>query len=401
MAIVEPRFRPLFAVLFAVFVLFGTSMTIIGATLPKLLADFNWSYLVAGVVLGAGAVAYFSTTFVAGHLVRRSGAQTTIVAGLVIDAVGLAFFATTASPLTNTLLGALIGVGQGCVEVGVNWSTLRIDRAGSGRAMNLMHGAFALGAIAGPLAVGALISQGFDWIAVYRGMALVFALLALIVVGASFRPLKQHRESGRRKRLPSRPAYWLSFTALFFYVGVELGVSNWIAQYFVEVFAYSAAAGALLVALFWGGLLAGRFGVPLLNRAQEPALILVALSLIATLAIVLLCALGYFAADLAPKSAALMLVAVAGFGCSVYYPEVITIAGACFPESQGEAIGFAATGGGVGAFVFPFLMSAFTERWGIHAGFATYALLAIAMSASALVLARAAAAQRRQSGARN
>jgi fucose permease len=394
MAVIEPRFRPLFAALFAVFVVFGTSMTIIGATLPKLLADFSWSYLAAGVVLGAGAVAYFCTTFVAGHLVKRWGAQVTIVAGLVIDAVGLTFFAMTPSPLVNTLLGALIGVGQGCVEIGVNWSTLGIDREGNGRAMNLMHGAFALGAIVGPLSVGVLISQGFDWIAVYRGMALVFALLALVVLAGSFRPLHEHRTSARRERLPTRPAYWLSFVALFFYVGVELGVSNWIAQYFVEVFSYSAAAGALLVALFWGGLLAGRFGVPLLKHGRDPAAILIALSLIATLAIVLLCAIGYFAAGAAPTSAALVLVAVAGFGCSVYYPEVITIVGRCFPEAQGQAIGFAATGGGVGAFVFPFLMSAFTQHWGIHAGFASYAILAIAMSASAVALARAAARQR-------
>ena len=42
-SLVEPRDRPAFLALFAVFMVFGTSMTIIGAALPRILADFNWS----------------------------------------------------------------------------------------------------------------------------------------------------------------------------------------------------------------------------------------------------------------------------------------------------------------------------------------------------------------------
>ena len=45
MNLIEPRFRALFLSLFALFTLFGTSMTIIGATLPKILANFHWNYL--------------------------------------------------------------------------------------------------------------------------------------------------------------------------------------------------------------------------------------------------------------------------------------------------------------------------------------------------------------------
>jgi len=63
--LIEPRFRGLFLSLFALFILYGTSMTVIGATLPKILASFHWNYLAAGIVIGAGAVAYFVSTYVA------------------------------------------------------------------------------------------------------------------------------------------------------------------------------------------------------------------------------------------------------------------------------------------------------------------------------------------------
>ena len=69
--------------------------------------------------------------------------------------------------------------------------------------------------------------------------------------------------------------------------------------------------------------------------------------------------------------------------------------GNCFPQAQSQAIGFAATGGGVGAFVFPFLMSALADGWGIRIGFAIYAVFGVAMTLAAIGLARAATGRKR------
>ena len=389
MPIIEPRHRSLFLVLFTVFTLFGTSFTIIGATLPKILADFQWSYLIAGTVLGASAVTYFVSAFAAGHLIKRWGPKRTIVSGIALDVIGLGFFAANADPLTNVLLGALIGLGQGCVEVGVSWCTLRIDRENTGRPMNLMHGAFAIGAILGPLAVGVLMHSGLAWTAVYRGMAIIFALIALMVLLTQLPAVEaqaaEHAE--KSERLSAHPAYWLSFFALFLYVGVELGVSNWVAEYFVAVFTYSSAASAMLVSLFWFGLLAGRFGVPLLYKGPHQDAILVGLSALAALTIILLTLLGYTTLNPVTDDIGRVLVFLAGLGCSIYYPAVITLLGKCFPHAQSQALGFAATGGGIGSFLFPFIMSAISQSWGIRAGFATYGVFAIAMTVVAAMLA--------------
>ena len=389
MPLIERHHRALFLLLFAVFIIFGMSMTIIGATLPVILADFKWNYLIAGFVLGAGAVAYFVATFVGGYLVQHWGAKPTLLFGLVLDVVGLSFFAATPDPLTNIMLSALIGIGQGAIEITINWSTLRIDSKNSGRPMNLMHGAFAIGAILGPMAVGALIHSGLGWTIVFRGMAGIFVLLTIIMI---FTPLalaahKTADDAPPPERLSKHPAYWLSFFALLVYVGVELGVSNWVAEYFVAVFSYSPAASALLVSLFWAGLLAGRFGVPLLYTGARQDAVLIGFSAMAAVAIILLTLLGYTASQPLTIEIGRVLVFFAGLGCSIYYPAVITLLGKCFPHAQSQAIGFAATGGGIGAFVFPFLMSALSQSWGIRAGFATYAVFAVVMTLCAIGLA--------------
>lgn len=120
MSLLEPRYRGLFAALFAAFTIFGMSMTIIGAALPKILDSFGWTYFEAGLVLAANAIAYFSFTFIGGYAIRYIGPRWTVVTGLSISALGLMFFASTPDPLTNILLAALIGVGQGFVEITVN-----------------------------------------------------------------------------------------------------------------------------------------------------------------------------------------------------------------------------------------------------------------------------------------
>lgn len=393
MSIVDPRHRMLFWALFGVFTIFGMSMTIIGAALPKIISSFGWSYFVAGLVLAANAVAYFSFTFVGGFAIKYMGPRRTVVTGLIVTGAGLMFFGAVPDPLTNILLAGLMGVGQGFVEITVNWTTLRLDTAKSGRPMNLMHGAFAVGAILGPLALAALLGGGFDWVTVYHLMSVVFlALAGLFAVMPMVVPPEAPNpdEDAPPQRLSLHPAYYLSFLALFLYVGVELGVSNWVAEYFVAVFDYPAAQSGLLVSLFWVGLLAGRLGVPILYHGQRQDLMLIGFSLLATVTIAGLSLLGFVSTGPIAQGIGMVLVLLAGLGCSIYYPAVITLLGNCFPHAQSQAIGFAAGGGGIGAFVFPFMMSALANGLGIRIGFATYAVFGVAMTLAAIGLARAA-----------
>jgi MFS family permease len=101
---------------------------------------------------------------------------------------------------------------------------------------------------------------------------------------------------------------------------------------------------------------------------------------LATASIVLLMALGYLSASAIAADVGQGLLFLAGLGCSIYYPTVMTLVGECFPRAQSQAVGFAATGGGIGSFVFPFLMSSIAQNWGIRAGFATYAVFAAGMT---------------------
>jgi fucose permease len=220
-------------------------------------------------------------------------------------------------------------------------------------------------------------------------MAVIFVLLAVLMAFAGLPSVQQNaaEHDDTPERLSANPAYWLLFFALFLYLGVELGVSNWVAEYFVVVFAYAPEASPMLVSLFWMGVLVGRFGVPLLYKRSRPEAALVGLSALATASIALLMLLGYLPAYAITADVGRGLLFLAGLGCSIYYPTVMTLVGECFPLAQSQVVGFAATGGGIGSFIFPFLMSSIAQNWGIRAGFATYGVFAAAMTFVAVWLA--------------
>ncbi len=126
MRYIETEFRSLYSAMLMNFVIFGVTLTIIGATLPKIIADFHWSYTTAGIAMSAGSVGYFISTFVSGIFLQRLSPRLIVVVGLAIQSVGLLLFGVSPSVLLNLPLTFMIGLGQGGTEVVVNFAVVPI-----------------------------------------------------------------------------------------------------------------------------------------------------------------------------------------------------------------------------------------------------------------------------------
>jgi fucose permease len=384
-SLVEKRNRSLYVSLFIVYLLVGTSMTIIGASLPKLISDFSWQYGIAGAVIAASSAAFAGASMASGFFISRLGPKATIAIGAAIITAGLAFFAAWPSAGVNFALNLLIGAGQGLLEPAVNWSVLRMNRGeGNGRSMTFMHAAFAIGAVAGPAIVGILIGLGVSWTLVYRCIAMLFGILALVCLGLPFGRLSEGVSKTTAAKAPKATSvtrtllFWLGSAVFLLYVGTELGISTWIAEYSVSILQSDPARASVMVSLFWFGILAGRIASPLVYRGKQQNL-LVSSAFLLALSIVALCILGF--ANLAPSRgleiSASVLVLLSGLGCSVIYPVAMSLIGAAFPSSEAQIVAAAVASGGIGLLVFPFVMSWISQAWGIKVGFLSYAILGI------------------------
>jgi fucose permease len=70
-----PNVRQAFVYLFVNFLLFGGIATTVGATLPLVIREFGWNYLVAGWIFAGSAAGFFISTFITGMLLPSWGAR--------------------------------------------------------------------------------------------------------------------------------------------------------------------------------------------------------------------------------------------------------------------------------------------------------------------------------------
>ncbi len=380
--------RPLLVVLFANFLVFGAGAIVIGATAPKIIRDFGWSYLAMGAVLSTGSIGYFVSTFLCGVLVRARGPRPVIVGGLVLQATGLLLFGTVATVAANLLAVGLIGLGEGGTEVVTNYTVVRLAGPGRSRLMNLMHAAFPIGAILASLAMGLLLDAHLPWQPLYRvlgGLCLgIAALLARVDFGAAGTPATGSGEPTATVVLGllRRPLLLLLALVVLAYVGAEIGVSNWIAEYYVQALGAPIGAAAAMVSVLWMGLLGGRLLLAAAVRGGHQALLLIGLTAFSTIAL---------AGALLPASPVVagVLFWATGVGFSAIYPVVIVLVGEWFPAEPELAIGVVSTAGGLGSFGFPFVMAAITQAWGVRIGFWSFVVLGAVMTSAATAALRA------------
>ncbi len=371
--------RRLYILLLFGFVAIGVGLTIFGACLPGIIKSFGWSYTVTGIVLSASAVGYFVSTFACGFLVGRIPPKAIMVGSLAMGAAAMFFFARYPWPVLNIVLALTIGISQGGVEVVSQLEVIRMEKEGQSRLMNLLHAAFSVGAIVGPAAVGALLGLGLSGRSVFPVTAVLFVLIAALFAFTRFPPSARKEGAGERPTVNvlGEPLLLLFTLALLLYVGSEIGVSNWISEYFVKVLGAADSAAALSVSLFWIGILVGRLLISFFYKGGRQERVMLALSLFNA------ASLGLMVASRSAAAAA-VFVFFTGLGCSGIYPLVMALVGKYY--RSGIAVGTASTGGGVGSFTFPFLLAVLSQTLGLRGGFLFPVLINVALAAIAAAI---------------
>jgi fucose permease len=268
----------------------------------------------------------------------------------------------------------------------MNGLILDLYPTGRGRALNLLHLCFSLGALASPLIVGRLLEAGVAW----QTIVLVTGLAALpfaVLLAATELPSGHHaRSAGGEDQGNGRPrvVYGLPLiilaVAIACYVGSEIGVSNWLVRY-LDAASVGLATSAL--ALFWGCLALGRLlGAKLSDRYDHARFAAIA-SLVAGVALV--------AAILVPSlPASIALFGFVGFAYGPIYPLIMAVGGDLFPDRSAAVGGFLSGMAVVGAVFYPPVMGFISVGLGLGVAMGGAAALAFVCSAILFFVGRAA-----------
>ncbi len=371
------QFRVLLIFFSTTFALFGASATLIGATVPEILQSFKWDYSIMGNVIACGAIGYSFSTFLCGFLLRYSNPRQIIIVGLFIQGTGLLAFGYSPLIVTNIIASALIGVGQGASEVVPNYCIVRIEQTGRSNLMNLVHSAFTAGAVLAPLAIGQMINFQISWRFAFIGLAIVCFLQAICF---AFQEFPHHNDQPPNNRAMHQLRHLLLNRLMLalaaiggIYVGIEIGISNWIAEYSIKTLFADSEHGAYMVSIYWSGLFIGRITIGFLYRGNNQFPLLISSCCLSSLSLIL----ALLSDSILWSSCFYFAV---GFGLSAIYPVVMVIAGQFFGRFSSIAIGIISTGGGIGALIFPLTMAKLAGEWGITIAFVSYLAFAVGMT---------------------
>lgn len=356
-----------------------------GLLIPSLIrsieATFDQTDAGIGLIYFLYASAYVTGSLGGGAVTERVGRRTVLVGAALLHAASLAGMGLAGSWPLFVVVAVPAGLGAGIIDGGANGLFLDLFRSGRGRAMNLLHLCFSVGALSAPLVAGTLVSGGTPWqlVMVGSGGALVLLAIAFGLIGmpAGRRDLPTTQDEpaakegpaarARTGRLLTRPLVLLG-VGIACYVASEVGVSNWLVR-FLEPAPLSTATLAL--SLFWAGIAAGRLiSSQIADRFDH---------LDFTMACAGLLAVALAGAILIPDlPISIGLFALSGLASGPIFPMIVALGGERFPERSAAVGGYLTGLGVVGGTIYPPVMGLLSVTVGLPVAMFGNVVLAVA-----------------------
>ncbi|MEW5947619.1 MAG: MFS transporter [bacterium] len=304
-----------------------------------------------GLLRTAMFVGFTLCVFMGGCFLNRLELKFTAVLGPAALGCALTGFSFSGSCPAALLAMFAAGCAGGMLEASVN--TLVSEMHGERRAyaLNLLHVYFGVGAFVAPRAAGKLLVTGASWRTVYLAIsACAFAAAAAFAL---------QRFPAAREKKPLQAAGLLRFAAnpamitlgagMFFYVGSEIGINDWIVLYLERFLSLDKLSASNTLSYYWLAMTAGRFFCTLAARFVKAESLLVIIASLSAAAAMLI-----FAAR-TPLSAA-AFIALTGFFSSGIFATIIAIGGNRFPADVGAVSGILIGFSGMGNIFFPSLI---------------------------------------------
>lgn len=274
------NYRGPFAIMTTLFFMWGFMTVFNDILIPRFKDAFTLDYFHAMLVqfafFGAyfiGSLLYFIISATAGDPIAKIGYKNGVVIGLLISAAGSALFWPAAN-LTSYPMFLLalftVGLGFAMLQIAANpyVTILGPERTASSR-LNLAQGFNSIGTTIGPIIGGFLIFQyfaksGASGAESVKVPYLAFCIIFLVLAAVFFFIHLPHVGEGKVEPGAGAlkyPHVILGVIGIFMYVGGEVSVGSAIINFLGQksVAGLTAAEASKYVAIYWGGLMIGRF----------------------------------------------------------------------------------------------------------------------------------------------
>lgn len=272
---VTEDYRLLHVAAFMALFVIGTYAGSFGPALPFFAQDVGVSLDTAGLLLTALFAGSIAASAAIAAVLHRRDTRALTLAGLTAVVIGLLVLAVAPAWPVLLIGGAVLGAGDGLMIAALH--ILMADTSDDvPSAINSLNLYFALGAIAGPIWTGAVLSLTGERGIAYAGLAAFAAFALVVLLMAERAPRERATLPASSFTMPGNPTAWTMGIVLFLYVGAEFGLGAWISSYTREAVHTGVFAGALLAAGYWTALALGRLlSGTYFSRGGDAALLLI------------------------------------------------------------------------------------------------------------------------------
>lgn len=251
------------ALAFIAFVSLGFPDAVLGVAWPSVQETFGLPPTGLGTILLAAAVGYIASGLIAGRVIGMFGVGWLLVGSTALVTAGLYGYAISPVYPVFLFFAVMIGLGSGAIDAALNFfATEHFSEA----TMNRLHGFFGIGALVGPIIMGAMLDRGVMWRWGYVVVATILFVMLLIFVasrrmwdeGTHVDQAESRVASAPVRTVLSSPVVWMHIVLFFCIAGVEVTSGQWAFTVMRERFGQSEAVASLWAGCFWGALALGR-----------------------------------------------------------------------------------------------------------------------------------------------
>lgn len=262
-----------------VFFVSGASSVLMGNLMPFLRQMYDISYARAGLLLSLPSWGNLASIFITGYLPTYIGRRKTVLLTAVWMAVafGLITFGIGGAAALS-LACVMIGIARGGNTNFSNTMMSTLPGRKSAIGYNLLHGAFAVGAVLSPLALIACTRDNDMGWKIMTGGITVLCLVQLAVYARMKLPAENITKSIKKvdRGFLKNRSFWLGAAILFFYISAEYAIVNWLVTYFKDTGILSAQVSQLMTSLLWVVIFIGRMiGAALVGRVSRKLILVV------------------------------------------------------------------------------------------------------------------------------
>lgn len=329
---------------------FGIVLTILGASLPILMARFGIDKAQAGSLLSLMSFGVLAGSLVFGPIVDRYGHKALLVFAFIAIIVGLeaTAFAPSVAVLRASVL--LIGFTGGLVNGAVNALTADVSAERRAATLTFVGAFFGVGAAGVPLLL-ATFADAASHSAILGAIAPVVVVPLALTAVTSFPPSKQPQgfPVADARRLFRDPTLLLMGSILFLESGVETVAGGWITTFFGEALGVGAKRAPLYLALYWFGLLSARLTLGVvLRRASSARVVLLSIALSTASSLLLVSS-----RNVATGAVAAFLL---GCGLAATFPVIFGRVGDRYARLSGTALSLVMSMALVGGMLLPYVV---------------------------------------------